>query len=391
MTAAMALKAQDANDILRQEGPGALREQFDRAHRKPKKPKRSPPYLERCVADVSPEPITWFWSQRLACGKINLVAGNPGLGKSQLSTYAMAAVTTGGLWPDGTRSPKGSVILISCEDDAADTLRPRLEAAGADLTKVHLLDWIVDPERPDAPRQHFDIGQHSDQLEAMVEAIGDVRLIVVDPVTAYLGGADSHKTADVRAALAPLQSLAGRHGVAVILISHLNKSGGDNTAMNRVVGSGAFVAVARSAWLVGDDPQDSGADRRRRILTPLKNNIGDDRTGFAFTVEGVTLPNGIGTSRVVFEPGTVEISAAELLQGQSESSAQDSGAVGEAEEFLKQNLAGGPRPAKDVEKDAKAAWVSKRTLMRARRNLKVKSRKSSGGSWLLSLPEQAGA
>ena len=131
-------------------------------------------------------------------------------------------------------------------------------------------------------------------------------LVVHYPITAHLGRTDSHVTAEVRAALAPLQTLAAETLAAVILISHLNKGGsGDGSAMNRVTGSGAFIAVCRSAWLIAGDPND--AEKRRRILAPIKNNLGDDKTGFAYTIEGVTLPNGIGTSRVVFDPIRVHV------------------------------------------------------------------------------------
>ena len=280
-----------------------------------------------------------------------LIAGNPGLGKSQTTLAMVAAVTTGGRWPDGTAAPSGSVILVSCEDDATDTI-DRLEAAGADVSRVHLLDWVVERDQAGTPRRHFDVGKHTAALASLIDNIGDVRLVVIDPITAYMGAADSHKTADVRSALAPLQSLAAENGVAIILVSHLNKNGADGTAMNRVVGSGAYVAVCRSAWLVADDPQNTWIGRR--ILTPLKNNIGDDKTGFAFSVEGVVLPDGIKTSRVVFEREPVIMPAAELLRGQEDAD-EDRGAVGEACDFLREYLADGPKTTKSVQKDAKAA------------------------------------
>jgi len=319
----------------------------------------------------------------MALGKINIVAGNPGVSKSTLLISLAAAVTTGGKLPDGTRAPLGSVILITCEDDAGDTIRPRLEAAGADLSRVYLLDWIVN----DGQQQHFDIGAHRDGLEEMVKAIGDVALIVIDPITAYCGGADSHKTADVRQALAPLQDLAASTSAAVVAISHLNKNGSEASAMARVIGSGAFVAVARSAWLVAEDPSDD--DRRRRVLTPLKNNLGDDRTGFAFSVEAVTLPSGIATSRVVFEREPVAVTADDLLRCQAKSP-EDRGAEADAVEFLADMLRDGPRRSKEVEKEARAAGHSLRTLDRARHTLGVKAKRIEG-IWKMSLPESKDA
>jgi putative DNA primase/helicase len=344
-------------------------------------------YESRCLADVIATPIKWLWFSRMGRGKINMLVGNPGVSKSTFSIALAAAVTIGGKLPDGTMAPKGSVIFVTCEDDAADTIVPRLKAAGADLDRVHILDWVLDP-KDSARRQHFDVGVHREALQELIAAIGDVVLIIIDPITAYCGLADSHKTADVRQALAPLQEVAASTNVAILAISHLNKNSGEGTALNRVVGSGAFVAVARSAWLIAEDPSDES--RRRRILTPLKNNLGDDRTGFAFTVEGVELDGGIKSSRVLFEAQPVTVSAEELLSRQAET-AEDRGVRSEAEEFLRELLATGPLMTKTVEQKAREAGISSISLKRARARLGVKAKKSEGtGAWVLSLPPQQG-
>jgi hypothetical protein len=216
-----------------------------------------PRTVSRCAADIEPEPIAWLWNERLALGKLALLAGQPGLGKSHMSCLFAAAVTTGGPLPGGARAPRGSVIMIGCEDDPGDTLRPRLEAAGGDLKKTHLLDWVLEEGKGGDGRRHFDVRKHGVQLHELVRQLGDVRLIVIDPITAHLGKTDSHVTADVRQALAPLQTLAAEIGAAVLLISHLNKGAGDGSAMARVTGSGAFIALCRSAWMIGEDPKDS--------------------------------------------------------------------------------------------------------------------------------------
>ena len=171
-------------------------------------------FAARCLADVDPTPIRW--KDRFARGKINLVGGVPGLGKSQVACAFIAAVTAGGLWPDGERAPLGSAIIIGCEDDAADTIRPRLEAAGADLSKVHLFDWaLVSDKKGKSERRHFDVREHKAALAQLIAQIGDVVLIIIDPITAHLGRTDSHVTAEVRAALAPLQTLAAETLAAV--------------------------------------------------------------------------------------------------------------------------------------------------------------------------------
>ena len=342
-------------------------------------------FAARCLADVDTTPIRWLWKGRFARGKINMVGGVPGLGKSQVACAFIAAVTAGGLWPDGGRAPLGSVIIIGCEDDAADTIRPRLEAAGADLSKVHLFDWaLVTDKKGKSERRHFDVREHKAALAQLIAQIGDVVLIIIDPITAHLGRTDSHVTAEVRAALAPLQTLAAETLAAVILISHLNKGGGgDGSAMNRVTGSGAFIAVCRSAWLIAGDPKD--AEKRRRILAPIKNNLGDDKTGFAYTIEGVTLPNGIGTSRVVFDPIRVHVSADELLQQITPAAEEAKGARDEACEFLRTFLKDGPVSAQDLETARKAHQIAPATLKRARKALGVQAKKVGEG-WHVQMP-----
>lgn len=340
-------------------------------------------YESRSLATIEPAAVRWLWEGRFPLGKMSVLAGDPGLGKSQLSCVLAAAVTTGGTFPDGAAAPLGSVVFICCEDDAADTLRPRLEAAGADIARVHILDWARDG---DGVRHHFDVGRHAGNLSAQIKDIGDVRLVVIDPISAYMGRADSHVVADVRRALAPIQSMAAELGPAVLLISHLNNSVG-GTAMNRVSGSGAFVASSRSAWLVCADPRDE--TKRRRILVPLKNNLGDDRTGFAYRIE----PRHVGkiaSSAVVFEPGIVTATADDLLK--SAIGGHDKGALEEAKEFLRAELRDGPKSSQDIVAAARDAGVSSASLRRARHALGVvASKKGPEGTWTMYLPPAVSA
>jgi putative DNA primase/helicase len=339
------------------------------------------PVIARCVADVEATPIRWLWPQRFACAKVSLIAGEPGVGKSQLTCAMAATVTTGGTWPDKTRSPQGSAILIGCEDDCSDTIRPRLEAAGADLRRVHVLDWVI----TNTGQKHFDIGQHVGELTALMQRIGDVRLICIDPVSAYMGAADSHVVSEVRQALWPLQAMAAEMGPAVLLVSHLNKGTAANGAMARVAGSGAFVAATRGAWMVGKDPADE--TKRRRLMVPLKTNIGkDDTEGFAYTVESWQRDD-IQTSRIVWEAGTVTVSAEDLLRPAAPHN--DGGAVAEAEMFLRTELTDGPKPSSWIDKGAKDAGISKRAIERARKQLGIAATKDSQGRWHISLPPSA--
>ncbi|MGH8487605.1 MAG: ATP-binding protein [Gammaproteobacteria bacterium] len=154
----------------------------------------------RRVSDIEAKPIRWLWPGRIARGKVTMLAGHPGLGKSQVTVSMAAVVSTGGLWPvDRSQCEQGSVIILSAEDDAADTIRPRLEAAGADLDRCYVVTAVRERKKDDAlVTRSFNLAADIELLRRMAGMLGDVALIDIDPITAYLGGIDSHKNADVR-------------------------------------------------------------------------------------------------------------------------------------------------------------------------------------------------
>ena len=328
-----------------------------------------------------PEPIRWLWPHRIAIGKLTILAGEPGLGKSQLTGWIAAAVTTGGPWPNQEGyAPQGSVIILSAEDDAADTIRPRLDAADADVTKVH----IVSSVRIDAGkgRRGFNLQADLVLLEKEIDRIGDVRLVIIDPISSYLGQVDSHKNAELRAVLEPIGEMAARLGVSALAVTHLSKSGG-GSANNRVIGSIAFVAAARAAFIVTRDPDDP----ERRFFLPTKNNLGPDRSGLAFRIGAVVTQSDIVAPVVFWESGPVTITADEVL-GANAASKESAPARSEAEEFLRGQLHAGPVTVRQLESEAKAAGISWQTVRRAKEKLRVKATKTAlDGGWVWTLPE----
>jgi hypothetical protein len=340
----------------------------------------------RCLFDIDAKPVSWLWPGRFARGKVSMLAGNPGLGKSQLAANITAIVTTGGAWPvDQTKCEPGDVVVLNGEDDPADTLRPRLQAAGADLKRVHFVDGVIVGSATNGGKatKAFSLADDLQALGQTLERIGSVAAVVIDPITAYLGNVDSHKNADVRALLAPLGELAARHNTAIIAISHLTKAAGPQALM-RVTGSLAFVAAARAAFLVTADPQ----DKARRLFLPMKNNIGPDDEGLAFRIESAIIQSSAGplsTSRVVWESQSVSVTADEVMQ--SEMTPQNVSALTEAKEWLEATLADGPVCAAKVKEEAKAAGITLMTLRRATQVLSVVKEKSSmKGGWLWSIP-----
>ncbi len=339
----------------------------------------------RCLSDIEAKPVRWLWPGRIARGKLTIIAGNPGLGKSQITASIAAVVTKGGRWPvDGEQCRSGVVLFLSAEDDPADTLRPRLEAAGADLSRVHAVDGVIVRYTGDGnqSKRSFSLQVDIEALGSKLAELGDVACVVIDPISAYLGDTDSHKNAEVRGLLAPLSELAARHDTAILGVSHLNKTAGMQALM-RVTGSLAFVAAARAAYLVTADPH----DKSRRLLLPMKNNLGPDATGLGFRIEGATIssPTGLlATSHVVWEPEPVSMTADEVMQAESMSSVTS--AMDGAIEWLREILADGPMAASEVFDRSKAEGISKRTLQRASKALDVRKEKLAmvaGWSWSL--------
>ena len=385
-------KPTDFNDLHRAEGIEAVRGQVEQATNRRQgdgkvaadrielvTQEKPLPFAFRRLSDVRAKPIRWLWPGRFARGKVAILAGNPGLGKSQLTASMAAVVTTGGTWPvDRTSCERGNVVFFSAEDDAEDTIRPRLEAAGADLERIFILDAVLDDTgaRPRA----FNLSIDLPRLGEMLLHIGDVALIVIDPITAYLGGIDSHKNADIRALLAPLGELAAKYGAAVVCISHLNKVG-TGEALMRVTGSLAFVAAARAAFLIARDREAN----QRRLFLPIKNNIGNDQSGLAFTVEAHSLPGNIETSRVSWEAEAVTITADEIMSPQGDP--EELSALDDAKEFLSTLLADGPVSSKQIRVDAEGAGHSWPTIRRAQKALGIEAHKDGmKGPWLWCLP-----
>jgi putative DNA primase/helicase len=340
----------------------------------------------RRLSDIEAKPVSWLWPGRIARGKVSIIAGSPGLGKSQIAAYIAAIVTSGGMWAvEHQKCEIGSVVFLNGEDDPADTIRPRLSAAGADLKRVVTVDGVKAGYSANGNSVHrpFTLEEDLQTLDGTLSELGDVAVVIIDPITAYLGKVDSHKNADVRALLAPLSDLAAKHNTAMIGISHLTKACG-SPALMRVSGSLAFVAAARAAFLVGADEQ----DKSRRLFVPMKNNIGPDDKGLAFRIESAIVETKAGplsTSRVVWDPEPVSETADEVLQ--SDIGPQSGSALVEATEWLQAALADGPVSAAKIKEEAKAAGISQITLRRATKKVCAKPQKSPtmNGGWLWSL------
>ena len=329
-----------------------------------------------CAADIEPEHVEWLVDQSFPLGMLAVIGGQPGLGKSQISINLAAGVTTGkGLPGTGGFSSIGSVIILANEDDAARTIRPRLDAAGADISKVHIVEGVAgEGAEVDMFQLDLDIAELRDRaLE-----IGDVRLIIIDPPSAYLGTkVDSYKDSDVRRVLMPLGNLAQETGAMILLIVHLNKRT-DGGAQQRFSGSTAWTAAPRVGFMVAEDNI-----TKQRFMLPVKNNIGDDRLGYQYHIaEKLVKYSGqtFKSSYIVWDQ-TTNRSVSEIL---APPKANKESVVDDAKSFLEEELAKGPVAVDQLQKQAKAAGLSWPSVNRAKKDLPINSIKvSNGWEWTL--------
>lgn len=333
------------------------------------------------MSSVTKTRVEWIAPGRLAAGKLTILDGDPGLGKSTIALDWAARVSVGGGILGGDPRPPRGVILISDEDDLGDTTVPRLEAAGADLTRVtqlHVVDEEGNESIPEFPR-------HGDLLEAAADEI-DAGLIVIDPIVTYLGAdINSHRDADVRRALAPVILVAQRRRASVLILRHLNKSGG-GSAIYRGGGSIGFAGVARLGMLVAKDPEDESG--RTGVLATYKTNVGVTPKSLAYQLESVP---GTDVARVRWL-GESNYRADSLLEAAP--SDEERGLRSEAEEFLLAALAGGSVETRDLQRMAKDAAIGWRTVERAKAKLKVEAHREGfgrSGRYVWRLPARAQA
>lgn len=331
-----------------------------------------------CANDIQPEPITWLWNGWLAAGKLHIFAGAPGTGKTTLALAFAAAISTRSKWPDLTPAPLGSVLVWSGEDDPADTLVPRLLAMDADLKRVHFVDDVLTHDGAEA----FDPARDMPALSAVADAIGDLKLIVLDPIVSAVAG-DSHKNSEVRRALQPVVDLAGRIGAAVIGITHFTKGTQGRDPLDRVTGSLAFGALARVVMATSKREDEEG--NVTRILARAKSNIGDDSGGFEYDIQTTEAMPGIITSRIVWGK-PLEGQARELL-GQPDEDQAGGSALREAMDWLHSHLLehGRVRP-QDCNKAARAFGITDKTLRTAREKLGIEAKRQGRNDWFWELP-----
>lgn len=344
------------------------------------------------ASDLRPEPVAWLWPGWLARGKLHIIGGPPGCGKTTITTSLAATLSAGGRWPDGTRSTAAGAIIWTAEDDPADTLAPRLALAGANLDRVSFLTG-VDHQ---GERRNFDPARDIAHLRDALMA-SDVGLLIVDPIVAAIAG-DSHKNAEVRRGLQPLVDLAMELNVAVIGVTHLSKGTTGRDPLERLTGSLAFGALARVVFIAAKH-QDQGDDEQDvRLFVRVKSNIGPDGGGFAYSVEQAEIPAYPGVVGSAIRWGDALHGEARELLADADATPDSSGdSVHDAKTFLLDLLADGAVAVKAIRADAEGAGYTWATIRRAQKAIGAEAVKEGGRlggkaqKWLWCLPASGGA
>jgi hypothetical protein len=334
------------------------------------------------VSDVETERVAWLWRGWLALGKLSVLDGDPGLGKSATTLDIAARVSTGRSFPDGSECETGAggVVILSAEDGLADTIKPRLEAAGADTSRISSLNTVWEGTGERRHERTLSLPEDISLIEREVRRV-EAKLVIVDPLMAFLPKKiDAHKDQDVRRALAPFASMAERTGAALQVVRHLSKSEG-TSPIYRGGGSIGIIGAARMGALVAKDPK----AEERRVLAPTKNNLAVHPKSLIYTLREADN----GAVRVIWA-GESEYSASELLRTVRVDRAD---ARREAEDFLEILLSDGSVPKATVEEEAKAANISPGTLRRAKSSLGVIVERENevggergAGRWVWKLP-----
>lgn len=249
-----------------------------------------PRLITRTMDDYAPEPMRWIWPGRIAEGKLTLIAGDPGLGKSFLTIDLAARLSRAVAMPDGTLGQRRldgeprpcDTIFLSAEDDPGSTILPRLHAAGADLSRIHIAEAVA--KTPGDYDASVCLDRDIEAIFNRVRSSPSISMIVIDPLSAYLGDIGENRNAEVRGMLQRLAAYAASYRVAIVAVTHLNKKGGDR-AIYRAMGSLAFVAAARAVHLVCRHPDDEGA----RLFMEAKNNISTPNPTLSYRLTPVAL------------------------------------------------------------------------------------------------------
>ena len=329
------------------------------------------------MSNVSPTEVEWLWKNRIPKKCLTMVVGKPGQGKTFVVSGDLAArVSVGADWPDGAPGEAGEVLIISAEDDPSYTIRPRLDAHGADPSKVAMLSMVKSPKSDGTMAERSFNLTDLPALEAALQQLPNCKLVIIDPVGSFLGGkTDGNSDSEVRSVLVPVSALAAKYGVAIVVIMHRRKDGGKD-ADALAMGSVAFIGVARSSMHVIADQEDP----KRRLLLPGKSNLAEPTAGLAFRIQG-------NPARIVWEKDAVELTANDAMAQEERPASGPKG--GEIQEWLEHTLADGAVAVKLLKAECRDAGFQWKTVEAAATRMGLQKYKDAGEKlWVWELKKE---
>lgn len=331
------------------------------------------------ASEIQPEPINWIWKNWLAKGKLTILAGAGGAGKTTISLNIASAISTGGVFPDGSQSQQGSVLIWSGEDDSSDVLVPRLIAAKASLEKIRFITGTRNPNGNQSFNPQTDIAE----LRHAINEINDISLLVIDPLVSCIEGNMNLANA-VRVSLQPLLDLAQESGCSIIGITHFGKGGQGKDVTERVIGSQAFSAVARMVWVAAINKMSGDG-----VLVRAKSNLGSTEGGYLYQVQereiGIKDIHSTHISWMGYKNGSAQEIIDEI--DPSLDSQNTSGQLRDCTTWMMDLLTnhGGSETKKEIINLGMSSGYSQSTLQRARAQLNLVVSQSGFGKEKISL------
>ncbi len=325
---------------------------------------RAPRAVSRKLSDIHLEEVTWMWPNFLADRKITIVDGMPGVGKSTLTSEIASRITTGEAFPNGEAREPRDVVFIAVEDGVADTIKPRVAAAGGNEQHTHFIHIEQDGNEitPDLER-------HLGCIREAILEIGNVGLLIIDPIMALLGNAvDSYRDQDVRKVTTPLARLAEELNLAILIVRHPNK-GSSNNALLRGGGSMAFIGSARVGWVVGKHPDNPDI----RVLAISKSNIGTMDSSLEFRLAN---DETFGCARIEWL-GSSKLTADNLYEDQN---SEEKSLTEEAIEWITEFLADGGMDYPTIQRESAKYGITTKSLRRAREKLNIEVKRQGHGT-----------
>lgn len=329
--------------------------------------------LERkYFSEVEAKPILWLWKERIPKGKLTIFSGDPDCGKTTVLCDLIARYTTGRDYPDGAANTigAGEVLMLNCEDDPADTIKPRLLAAGADVSRVSQLEGVITEVGDKREERMLALDTDLALLERELKNNPQIGLVTVDPITSYLGKSDMLKEQELRRLLVPVKDLCERLGVTVIANGHFNKRS-DVSALHKIGGAVAMSGVARAAWLFAKNPEAEG----EYLMLLGKNNLTKKRTGMKYRFGTKDLSTG--EAPFIVWGGDADSDADSVFTTANDSSEKRRA---KAERFLSEYLADGMKKSDEVLAEGKKHRLSRSALFEAKKELGIAARKI-GNEW----------